>query len=220
MLHQWSISQYITLWYVLLSVTTAQTQPYSNSQSQSKITTSLIFAPWDEQVSVLAVDITATTYLQDNHDPSRNNSNTDACHAEAYDRATIVNGPSTAGVTIVYTECGTNLASLIRLDCPLTEPNTATCDYRFSIGNSTGTSTMTQNSSELSPQPCTVIGGMEKLSAGSVIASTTSGLSTQYTYFDHTMLITFSWKCISAANDGSLSGFSHRFCADTITKYH
>lgn len=192
MLHRWRILQYIALWYVLLSVTTAQTQPYSNSQSQSKIKTSLIFAPWDEQVSVLAVDSTATTYLQDNHDPSRNNSNTEACHVEAYDRATIVNGPSTAGITIVYTECGTNLASSIRLDCPLTELNTATCDYVYSMGNSTGTSTMTQNSSELSPQPCTIIGGMEKLSPGSAIASTTSGLLPQYMSFDHAMLITSS----------------------------
>ncbi|PVH74392.1 hypothetical protein DL98DRAFT_537459 [Cadophora sp. DSE1049] len=90
---------------------------------------------------------------------------------------TIVNGPFTAGVTIIYTDCGTNLTSSIRFDCPLTEPNTATCNYVFSVGNSTGTSTITQNSSEMSPQPCTITAGVEKLSPGSVIASTTSGES-------------------------------------------
>ncbi|KAH7381935.1 hypothetical protein BKA64DRAFT_647467 [Cadophora sp. MPI-SDFR-AT-0126] len=169
------IPKFVTLWHLLLSITTAQSPSHSKSQSHSAITTSLIFANWDGHVSVVAVDTRATTYLDDNHDPSRNNSNTIDCNAEAYDRITLVNGPSTAGVTVIYTECGTNLATSYRYDCPLTEPNTATCTYVFSVGNSTGTSMETMNSSEMSPQPCTIIAGIEKLSPGSVTASTTSG---------------------------------------------
>ena len=173
MFHHPHILKYVALWHLLLSIVTAQSRSHSNSQSQSAIKTSLIFGPWDVGVSVIAVDTTATTYLEDNHDPSRNNSNTEECNAEAYDRMTIVNGPSTAGATVIYTECGTNMATSHRYDCPLTESNTATCNYAFSIGNSTGTGTETQNSSEMSPQPCTITAGIEKLSPGSVTASTT-----------------------------------------------
>ncbi|KAH9211026.1 hypothetical protein DL95DRAFT_512148 [Leptodontidium sp. 2 PMI_412] len=180
MSHHPHILKYVTLWHLLLSVfITAQSHSHSNSQFQSIITTSLIFVPWDARVSVIAVDATATTYLEDNHNPSRNNSNTEECNAEAYDRVTIVNGPSTAGVTVIYTECGTNMATSHRYDCPLTEPNTATCNYVFSIGNSTGTGTETQNSSEMSPQPCTITAGIEKLSLGSVTASTTPTTSVE-----------------------------------------
>ncbi|KAG4439534.1 hypothetical protein IFR05_004974 [Cadophora sp. M221] len=175
------ILKYVTLWHLLISIITAQSHSQSNSQSQSEITTSLVFVPWDGRVSVIAVDPTATTYLEDNHDPSRNNLNTEECNAEAYDRVTIVNGPSTAGATVIYTECGTNLATSYRYDCPLTEPNTATCNYMFSISNSTGTSTITQNSSEMSPQPCTITAGIEKLSPGSVAASTTTTTSGEST---------------------------------------
>ncbi|KAH8587785.1 hypothetical protein B0O99DRAFT_640777 [Bisporella sp. PMI_857] len=178
MFHRQHILKYVILWHHLFSTVTAQSHLHSTSQSQSAITTSLIFGPWDIGVSVIAVDATATTYLDNNHDPSRNNSNTKNCNAEAYDRATIVNGPSTAGITYIFTECGTNLAASYQYDCPLTEPNTATCSVVFSMGNSKGTSTVTQNSSELSPQPCTITAGIEKLSPGSVMASTTSGLST------------------------------------------
>lgn len=205
---------YFTFWHLLFSIVAAQSHSHSNSQSQSAITTSLIFGPWGIRLSVVAVDTTATTYLQDNHDPSRNNSNTKECNAEAYDRVTIINGPSTAGITYVYTECGTNLAGSYQLDCPLTDPNTATCSYVFSMVGSTGTSTVTQNSSELSPQPCTITAGIERLSAGSVTALTTPGLSTSYftMMVQVKALLTFSrWKCNSAANNVSISNFFHQF---------
>lgn len=145
------------------------------AQSHSWISTSLIFGPWDVKLSVIGADATATTYLEDNSDPSRNNTNTGACNAEAYDRLTVVNGPSTAGVTYIYTSCGTNVAMSYHYDCPLTEPNTATCAYVASSGNTTVTSSVTQNSSEISPQPCLITAGIEKLTA-SASASTTSGL--------------------------------------------
>jgi hypothetical protein len=144
------------------------------AQGQTLIATSLIFGPWDVNLSVIGADATATTYLEDNSDPSRNNSNTIDCNAEAYDRATVVNGPSTAGVTYIYTECGTNKAASFHVDCPLTEPNTATCTYVNVAQNETDTGTQTQNSSELSPQPCTITAGIEKLTAWMKASATTT----------------------------------------------
>ncbi|KAH8691709.1 hypothetical protein GQ44DRAFT_734163 [Phaeosphaeriaceae sp. PMI808] len=182
MLHHQHILRFVTLWHLLLSTGTAQSHSPSNPQLQGAIKTSLVFVPWDAHVSVVAVDPTATTYLQDNPNPSRNKSNTINCHPEAYDRVTIVNGPSTAGLTIFYTECGRYPAYSHRLECPLTEPNTAICSHFLTSGNSTRTTTETANSSELSPQPCTITAGIEKLGPRSATVATTSGLSTPYVY--------------------------------------
>ena len=178
----------ITLWYILLSLVNAQSESQSQSintatshskpdpRTQFAITTTLKFALWNARLSVVAADATATTYFNDHSDPSRNNSNTIACHIEAYDRFTLVEGPSTAGLTIIYTECGTNLASSAAYNCPLTAPNTATCDYTYTVGSgTTTTSTITLNSSELEGVPVTIFAGIEKLNLGSAPVSTTSG---------------------------------------------
>lgn len=155
----------VSSWYFLLQVATAQS---SNIES---ITTSLIFGPWDVNLSVVAVDSTATTYVENNSDPSR------TCNAEAYDRVTIINGPSTAGVTYIFTSCDTLPAYQYQVDCPLTEANTATCNIVYTDENSTSTTIVTENSSELSPQPVTITAGLEKLVPLSVPARTTSSLS-------------------------------------------
>jgi hypothetical protein len=138
---------------------------------------SLVLAPWGARLSVIEVSPTATTYLENRHDPSRNSSNTIACGAEAYDRVTVVAGPSTAALTYVYTECGTNQAGSITFNCPMTATDTATCSYTARSGTVTGTADVTFNSSEASPQPCTIIAGFEKLSARAVTPTTLSGPS-------------------------------------------
>lgn len=168
-----SSSFYITLH--LLSFVCAQ------SENSTPITTSLTFAPWDSHLSVITADPIATTYLEDN------SSDDSDCNAEAYDRVMIVNGPSTAGVTYVYISCGTLPAYVYHIDCSLTEANTATCGYAVSSGNTTQTSTVTQNSSELSGQPVTITAGIEKL-----FPSPTRQVSALTTKSGSASLVTFS----------------------------
>ena len=131
------------------------------------ITTSLILGSWDSDVSVLNVDPDAITYVEDYRRPG-----TTICDIKFYDSNTFVNGPSTAGVTYIRTACGTLDYISINYECPLSEPNTATCTY-FVNGTSMGIAT--QNSSEVSPVPVTITAGLEKLSLESVTATITSG---------------------------------------------
>jgi hypothetical protein len=128
--------------------------------AQSILPTSLIFGPWDARLSVITADATATAYLENNSLPYNTPPN---CNIEAYDRATIINGPSTAGVTYLYTKCGTYLATIFEVDCTLTATDTATCTVTVSHNGTSDIFTETQNSSELSPQPCTITAGFEQL---------------------------------------------------------
>jgi len=189
------------------------------AQSHSSIATSLIFGPWDVRLSVISADATATTYLYGNSDPSRNNSNTAACNAEAYDRATIVNGPSTAGITYIYTECGRYKAESYHVDCPLTEPNTATCTYVNAYENETMTGTMTQNSSEIQPQECTITAGIEKLTAWKTAAATTTSSWRNSPACKIWVLIAYSVKHGSIKFGRAYSGPSNNWPA-TNSKYY
>lgn len=172
--------------------------PVRTISSYAPFATSLIFGSYN-YFSIVAVGLSATTYASSNHYLPFQTAN---CRGERLDRRTIVNGPSTAGATYYTDACGTIPSATAEVNCVLTGPapvTTATCTMTVSDGiNPVSTFTVTENSSEIAPEPVTITAGLGKLSqfggGGTVTVSLTTASVNTSKFFSIMLFPSFEEK--------------------------